>query len=77
MAELCYDDDEAYPIQEYDEVEVVAGEVRFPGVVKKVFARKGQVLVSFEGIDPVLDLIMLRKSARVPAKAIQLVGRSM
>ena len=77
MAQLCYDDDEAYPIEEYDDVLVAAAGHEFPGLVKKVFPKRGEVLVSFEGIDPVLDMIMLRKTARVPATSVKLVGRGM
>lgn len=74
--QICYDDDPAYPIQEYDEVTIiVAGEFRIPALVKKVLPKRNQVVVSFEGVDPVLDLIILRKSARIPATAIELVER--
>lgn len=74
---LCYDNDPDYPIQEYDSVTVTAGEFRFPAMVKKVLPRKQTVSISFEGIDPVLDLILLRKSATVPYGALELVGRGM
>lgn len=77
MAQLFYDGDEDWPVEVYDSVEVIAGEHRIPAMVKKVLPKKAAVVVSFEGIDPVLDLIVLRKTARVPLSAIELVGRAM
>jgi hypothetical protein len=69
--------DTAYPIELYDEVVVLAGQLRLPAMVKKVLPKSGKVVVTFEGTDPVLDLIMLRKTATVPASALDLVGRGM
>jgi hypothetical protein len=68
---LCYDDDPDWPVELGDEVVVIAADYRFPAIVKKVMPK----VVSFENIDPVLDLIMLRKSARVPISAVELVQR--
>ncbi|SMH42235.1 hypothetical protein [Mesorhizobium australicum] len=75
--QLFYDGDEDYPVEEYDEVVVIAAEFRFPATIKKVLPKIKQVIVGFENIDPVLDLIVLRKQARVPLSAIEFVGRSM
>ena len=78
MKQLFYGGEEAdtaYPIEPYDEVAVMAGEFRIPAIVKKVLPKVGKVVVSFEGIDSVLDLIALRKTAKVPASALDLVGR--
>jgi hypothetical protein len=80
MNELFYGDDPAdqsYPIEVYDYVVVIAGDLRIPATVKKLSPKSGKVTVSFEGSDPVLDLIMLRKTAVVPASALDLVGRGM
>lgn len=77
MAKLFYDGDEEYPVEKYDEVVVIAADFRFPATIKKFLPKSRQVIVSFENIDPVLDLIVLRKSAKVPLSAIELVGRSM
>ncbi|MCO5083054.1 MAG: hypothetical protein M9955_15535 [Rhizobiaceae bacterium] len=75
--QLFYDGDTDWPVEIYDEVAIVAADYRFPAIVKKVLPKSNKVVVSFEGIDPVLDLILLRKTARVPVTAIELVGRSM
>lgn len=78
MKELFYggvEADQSYPIEAYDEVNVIAGELLIPAIVKKVLPKSGKVVVSFEGTDRVLDLISLRKTATVPATAIELVGR--
>lgn len=75
--QLYYDGDTAYPAEVYDDVVVVVGDFRFPATIKKILPKRNEVVVSFEGIDPVLDLIVLRKSARVPISAVELVGRSM
>ncbi len=80
MKELFYggvEEDHLYPVEVYDEVNVVAGELRIPANVKKVLPKSGKVVVSFEGTDRVLDLILLRKTATVPAAALELVGRGM
>ena len=74
---LYYDGDTDYPVEVYDDVVVVAGDFRIPAMVKKILPKRGEVVVSFQDIDPVLDLIVLRKSARVPFSAIELVGRAM
>lgn len=77
---LFYDNDTEYPVEKYDAVEIVvtapSGEVRFPAIVKKIHTRSKKLTVTFEGIDPVLDMIVLRKSARVPFSAVEFVGRS-
>ncbi|MCO5059667.1 MAG: hypothetical protein M9905_17655 [Rhizobiaceae bacterium] len=73
--QLFYDGDTDWPVEVYDIVEIVAADYRFPATIKKVFPKRGEVLVSFEGVDPVLDLIVLRKSARVPMAAVELIGR--
>ena len=73
--QLFYDGDSDWPVEEYDEVVVVAAECRFPAMVRKILPKRKELLVSFEGIDPVLDLIILRKSARVPLSAVELVQR--
>lgn len=69
--------DDAYPIEIFDDVVVIAGELRVPAMVKRIVPKSGKVVVSFEGTDPVLDLIMLRKTATVPATSLDLVGRGM
>jgi len=73
--QLFYDGDTDYPVELNDEIEVIAAEHRFPAVIKAVHPKIGKVTVSFEGIDPVLDLILLRKSARIPFSAVELVRR--
>lgn len=73
--QLFYDGDTDWPVEEYDEVVVVAAEYRFPAMVRKILPKRKELLVSFDGIDPVLDLIILRKSARVPLSAVELVQR--
>lgn len=73
--QLFYDNDKDYPVEVYDSVEIVAAEVRFPAMVTKIHAKAGKLTVTFEGIDPVLDIIVLRKSARVPFSAVEFVGR--
>lgn len=75
--QLFYDGDTDWPIEIYDEVAIVAADYRFPAIVKQVLPKSRKVVVSFEGIDPVLDLILLRKTARVPVEAVELVQRSM
>lgn len=77
MSQLFYDSDTDYPVEVYDMVEVVAAEHRFPATVKKVLPKAKKIVVSFEGVDPVLDLIVLRKTATVPFAAVEFVGRSM
>jgi len=74
---LYYDEDTDWPVEVYDNVVVVAGDLRIPAMVKKIMTKSGRVQVSFEGVDPILDLIVLRKTATVPMSAIELVGRSM
>lgn len=80
MKQLFYggvEEDESYPVELYDDVVVMAGELRIPAMVKKLLPKSGKVVVSFEGTDPVLDLIMLRRTATVPAASLDLVGRGM
>lgn len=69
--------DQEYPIEPYDEVNVVflERELRVPALVKSIMPNAGLVVVSFEGIDPVLDMIALRKTAKVPAASLELVTR--
>ncbi|MER8990441.1 hypothetical protein [Mesorhizobium sp. M0678] len=73
--QLFHGTDEEYPAEPGDMVEICAAEVRFPAVIKKLHPRSGEVTVSFAGLDPVLDMILLRKSARVPFSAVSFVGR--
>lgn len=73
--QLFYDNDPEYPAELGDEVEVVAAEHRFPAIIKAIHPKTRKVTVSFEGIDPILDLIVLRKSARLPFSAVELVRR--
>ncbi|RWE78521.1 MAG: hypothetical protein EOS63_17345 [Mesorhizobium sp.] len=73
--QLFHGTDEEYPAELGDMVEICAAEVRFPAVIKKLHPKSGEVTVSFEGLDPVLDMIILRKSARVPFSAVQFVER--
>ncbi|CAN7164623.1 hypothetical protein LJR234_000330 [Mesorhizobium amorphae] len=75
MKQLFYCGDQEYPAEPYDSVEICAADVRFPAVVKKLHPKSREVTVSFEGIDPVLDMIILRKSARVPFDAVEFVER--
>lgn len=74
--QLYYDGDPDWPVEVFDNVEVIAGDFRFPATVKKVMPKRQELVISFEGIDPVLDLIILRKTARVPLSAVELIGRS-
>lgn len=73
--QLYYDGDTDWPVEVGDEVMVVAAEYRFPAMVKKVLPKRKKLIVSFENIDPALDLIILRKSATVPLSAVELVQR--
>lgn len=72
---LYYDNDPDRPVEFGDEVAVVAADYRFPATIKKVLPKAQAVIVSFEFIDPIIDLIALRKSARVPISAVELVQR--
>lgn len=72
---LYYSGDDAYPVEEYDSVAILAGELRIPAMVKKVLPRRRELIVTLEGIDPILDLVLLRKTARVPLSGVEFVGR--
>ena len=72
---LCYDNDPDWPVECGDEVAIVAADYRFPATIKKVMPKAQAVIVSFEFIDPIIDLIALRKTARVPIAAVELVQR--
>lgn len=75
---LYYDEYREYDVQIYDEVVVVieAADIKFPATVTKIHEKSRKLTLTFEGLDPVLDLILPRKSARVPLSAVEFVGRS-
>lgn len=75
---LYYGDDPEYDVQVYDSVAIVieSHDIKFPAMVTKIHPKSRELTVCFEGIDRVLDRIILRKSARVPFASVEFVGRA-
>lgn len=71
---LFYGKDKEYDVQVGDEVDIVVGELRAPATVAKILPRKAEVVVEIAG-GSILDLIALRKTARLPLSAIEFTGR--
>jgi len=71
---LFYGEDQEYDVQVGDEVDIVVGELRVPAAITKILPRKAEVVVEIAG-GSVLDLIALRKTARLPLSAIEFTGR--
>jgi len=74
--QLFYEDDHEYDVQVGDEVDIIVGDLRVPAAITKILPRKAEVVVEIAG-GTVLDLIALRKTARLPLSAIEFSGRGM
>lgn len=72
--QLFYGSDQEYDVQVGDEVDIIAGELRVPAAITKILPRKAEVVVEIAG-GSILDLIALRKTARLPLSAIEFTGR--